>query len=56
MGRPPKLTPIMRRARGEESLADIGRSYNVQRGDDFPADTIAKPPARPPGWRRRSGS
>src|SRR5271165_1897964 len=35
MGRPPKLTPhqqreaIKRRDRGEESLADIGRSYNV---------------------------
>ncbi len=35
MGRPPKLTPhqqreaIKRRSRGEESLADIGRSYNV---------------------------
>jgi DNA invertase Pin-like site-specific DNA recombinase len=35
MGRPRKLTPhqqkeaIKRRDRGEESLADIGRSYNV---------------------------
>ncbi|HVC59646.1 MAG TPA: recombinase family protein [Acetobacteraceae bacterium] len=35
MGRPPKLTPhqqreaIRRRDRGEESLAEIGRSYNV---------------------------
>jgi hypothetical protein len=35
MGRPPKLTPhqrreaIKRRDRGEESLADIGRTYNV---------------------------
>ena len=35
MGRPPKLTPhqrreaLKRRDRGEESLADIGRSYNV---------------------------
>jgi DNA invertase Pin-like site-specific DNA recombinase len=35
MGRPPKLTPhqqreaIKRRDRGEESLTDIGRSYNV---------------------------
>jgi DNA invertase Pin-like site-specific DNA recombinase len=35
MGRPPKLTAhqqreaIKRRARGEESLAEIGRSYNV---------------------------
>jgi DNA invertase Pin-like site-specific DNA recombinase len=35
MGRPPKLTPHQRREatrrrdRGEESLADIGRSYNV---------------------------
>src|SRR5258707_8271148 len=35
MGRPPKLTPhqkreaIKRRNQGEESLADIGRSYNV---------------------------
>jgi DNA invertase Pin-like site-specific DNA recombinase len=35
MGRPPKLTPhqqgeaIERRESGEESLADIGRSYNV---------------------------
>ncbi len=35
MGRPPRLTPhqqreaIKRRDQGEESLADIGRSYNV---------------------------
>jgi DNA invertase Pin-like site-specific DNA recombinase len=35
MGRPPKLTPhqrreaLKRRDRGGESLADIGRSYNV---------------------------
>jgi DNA invertase Pin-like site-specific DNA recombinase len=35
MGRPPKLTPhqqreaIKRRVRGEESLTEIGRSYNV---------------------------
>jgi DNA invertase Pin-like site-specific DNA recombinase len=35
MGRPPKLTPhqrreaIKRREHGEESLTDIGRSYNV---------------------------
>ena len=35
MGRPPKLTPhqqqeaIKRRDHGEETLADIGRSYNV---------------------------
>ena len=35
MGRPPKLTPhqqreaIKRRGRGEESLAEIGRTYNV---------------------------
>jgi len=35
MGRPPKLTPhqrreaIKRRDSGGESLADIGRSYNV---------------------------
>jgi hypothetical protein len=35
MGRPPKLTPhqkreaIKRREQGDESLADIGRSYNV---------------------------
>jgi DNA invertase Pin-like site-specific DNA recombinase len=35
MGRPPKLTPhqkqeaIKRRDRGDETLADIGRSYNV---------------------------
>ena len=35
MGRPPKLTPhqkreaIKRRDEDEESLADIGRSYNV---------------------------
>jgi DNA invertase Pin-like site-specific DNA recombinase len=35
MGRPPKLTPhqrkeaIKRRERGEESLNEIGRSYNV---------------------------
>jgi DNA invertase Pin-like site-specific DNA recombinase len=35
MGRPPKLTPhqrqetIKRRDAGEESLADIGRTYNV---------------------------
>jgi hypothetical protein len=35
MGRPPKLTPhqqkeaIKRRELGEESLTEIGRSYNV---------------------------
>jgi hypothetical protein len=35
MGRPPKLTPhqrqeaIKRRDQGNETLADIGRSYNV---------------------------
>ena len=35
MGRPPKLTPhqqkeaIKRRDRGDETLAEIGRSYNV---------------------------
>jgi DNA invertase Pin-like site-specific DNA recombinase len=35
MGRPPKLTPhqrqeaIKRRDQGEDTLADIGRSYNV---------------------------
>jgi DNA invertase Pin-like site-specific DNA recombinase len=35
MGRPPKLTPhqqkeaVKRRDQGEETLADIGRSYNV---------------------------
>jgi len=35
MGRPPKLTPhqqkeaIKRRDQGEETLADIARSYNV---------------------------
>jgi DNA invertase Pin-like site-specific DNA recombinase len=35
MGRPPKLTPhqqreaIKRRNRGEESLTEIGRTYNV---------------------------
>jgi len=35
MGRPPKLTPhekeeaIRRRDHGEETLAEIGRSYNV---------------------------
>ena len=35
MGRPPKLTPhqrreaIKRRDQGDESLAEIGRSYNV---------------------------
>jgi Helix-turn-helix domain len=35
MGRPPKLTlhqqreAMKRRHRGEETLADIGRSYNV---------------------------
>jgi DNA-binding MurR/RpiR family transcriptional regulator len=35
MGRPPKLTPhqkreaIKRRDTGNETLADIGRSYNV---------------------------
>jgi DNA invertase Pin-like site-specific DNA recombinase len=38
MGRKPKLTPhqkreaIRRRDRGEESLAEIGRSYNVSDG------------------------
>ena len=42
MGRPPKLTPhqkhkgIKRRDTGNETLADIGRSYNVS-GDDFTA-------------------
>jgi hypothetical protein len=47
MGRPPKLTPhqqreaIRRRDRGGESLADIGRSYNVSGGDDFPASSGA---------------
>ena len=45
MGRPPKLTPhqqreaIRRRDRGRESLADIGRSYNVS------AATISRLPA-----------
>jgi Helix-turn-helix domain of resolvase len=43
MGRPSKLTPhqqkeaIKRRDQGEETLADIGRSYKCQRGDDFTA-------------------
>ena len=47
MGRPPKLTPhqqreaIRRRDRGRESLADIGRSYNVSARDDFTAGAIA---------------
>jgi DNA invertase Pin-like site-specific DNA recombinase len=39
MGRPPKLTPHQQheaiKRRDQETLADIGRSYNVQRGDDF---------------------
>ncbi len=41
MGRPPKLTPhqkreaIKRRDQGEESLADIGRSYNVSAATIF---------------------
>ena len=45
MGRPPKLTPhqqreaIKRRDRGGESLADIGRSYNVSGATSFPADS-----------------
>ena len=47
MGRPPKLTPhqrreaIKRRDRGGESLADIGRSYNVS------GATISRLPASP---------
>ena len=47
MGRPPKLTPhqqreaIKRRDRGGESLADIGRSYNVS------GATISRLPAAP---------
>ena len=47
MGRPPKLTPhqqreaTKRRERGEESLADIGRSYNVS------GATISRLPAAP---------
>jgi DNA invertase Pin-like site-specific DNA recombinase len=46
MGRPPKLTPhqkreaIKRRDRGEETLADIGRSYNVS-----PATISRLPPS-----------
>jgi len=46
MGRPPKLTPhqkreaIKRRDQGEESLAEIGRSYNVS------AATISRLTAR----------
>jgi len=45
MGRPPKLTPhqrneaIKRRNAGDESLADIGRSYNVS------AATISRLPS-----------
>jgi len=45
MGRPPKLTQhqqreaLRRRDRGRESLADIGRSYNVS------AATISRLPA-----------
>ena len=52
MGRPPKFTPhqrreaIKRRDRGGESLADIGRSYNVSGATSFPADAIVKPPRR----------
>ena len=47
MGRPPKLTPhqqreaTKRRERGEELLADIGRSYNVS------GATISRLPAAP---------
>jgi DNA invertase Pin-like site-specific DNA recombinase len=47
MGRPPKLIPhqqreaTKRRERGEESLADIGRSYNVS------GATISRLPAAP---------
>jgi len=47
MGRPPKLTPhqkreaIKRRDEGNETLADIGRSYNVS------AATISRLTARP---------
>ena len=43
MGRKPKLTDhqkreaIRRRDHGDETLAEIGRSYNVQRLDDFEA-------------------
>jgi hypothetical protein len=59
MGRPPKLTPhqrreaIKRRDRGGESLADIGRSYNVS-GATI-SRLSAKPnhrPGRRPGPRR----
>jgi hypothetical protein len=54
MGRKPKLTPhqkreaIPRRERGEESLAEIGRSYNVS------GWTIAsyKHEQMPPHWQR----
>jgi hypothetical protein len=41
MGQPPKLTPhqqreaIKRRDRGEESLAEIGRRYNVSAATIF---------------------
>jgi DNA invertase Pin-like site-specific DNA recombinase len=47
MGRPPKLTPhqrreaLRRRDRGNESLADIARTYNVS------AATISRLPAGP---------
>ena len=44
MGRPPKLTPhqkreaIKRRDTGDETLADIGRSYNVSPATIFATD------------------
>ena len=46
MGRKPKLTPhqkreaIRRRDRGEDSLAEIGRSYQRVGMDDFEVDDL----------------
>ena len=48
MGRKPKLTDhqkreaIKRRDKGEETLAEIGRSYNVSGLDDFEADNLRR--------------
>jgi DNA invertase Pin-like site-specific DNA recombinase len=60
MGRPPKLTPhqqkeaIKRRDAGGESLADIGRSYNVKRGDDFKAHVVTSAASTSTVWREIS--
>jgi hypothetical protein len=50
--RPAVREAIKRRDRGEESLADIGRSYNVS------GATISRlmPRIRPPGVRRKNAT